>query len=187
MSSSSPVEPDDRRPAPAIRYEQRREISTPVESPGYERFYRESVPRLVAFLRWQGAPLPDARDCVQETMLAAFQQWSTLRQPYAWCRLVASRQYARRVAAIHEDPAGEIEPSGIALGADALLDIVEQRHAVLRLLDQLPMRQRQVMAWTYDGAAPAEIAIALKLSAEAVRSNLYKARAALRRRLQDGV
>jgi RNA polymerase sigma-70 factor (ECF subfamily) len=66
----------------------------------------------------------------------------------------------------------------IAPGTD--LDAFEQRHTVMRLLDLLPARQRQVMAWTYDGATPAEIADSLKISSDAVRSNLRKARIALR-------
>lgn len=145
-------------------------------------FYRESAPRLVAFLRWQGASLPDAADSAQEALTLAFQQWSTLRHPYAWCRLVASRLYTRRVATVHEQPVDDLDAVAgfplIASGAD--LDAIEQRYVVVRLLDLLPARQRQVMAWTYDGATPTEIAESLRISPDAVRSNLYKARTALR-------
>lgn len=140
----------------------------------------------MAFLRWQGAPLPDARDCVHDTMIEAFQQWPTLHQPYAWCRLVAARIYARQLATAREDPTDAVAPAcGHALGADHELEVVEQRHAVLRALDRLPSRQRQVMAWTYDGATPTEIADALQITPEAVRSNLHKARKALRAFLDE--
>jgi RNA polymerase sigma factor (sigma-70 family) len=55
---------------------------------------------------------------------------------------------------------------------------LEQRYDVLRLLDKLPPRQRQVLAWTYEGYTPTEIAEELRLTPEAVRANLYKARQA---------
>jgi RNA polymerase sigma-70 factor (ECF subfamily) len=53
------------------------------------------------------------------------------------------------------------------------------------MIEQLPPRQRQVLAWTYDGATPTEIAEALQISPDAVRANLHKARAAMRRILGE--
>lgn len=155
------------------------------DTAGFTAFYRRSAPRLVAFLRWHGARLPDAAECAQEALAQAFQRWSTIKDPHAWCRRVSSRLYARRVASL-EEPVENIETAGsplLAPGTD--VDTLEQRHAILRLLDRLPARQRQVMAWTYDGATPAEIADALQISPDAVRSNLKKARAALRNHLLD--
>ncbi|WP_411156985.1 sigma factor-like helix-turn-helix DNA-binding protein [Nocardia cyriacigeorgica] len=43
-------------------------------------------------------------------------------------------------------------------------------------LQTLPSRQRQVMAWTLAEYKPAEIAEILRITPEAVRSNLRKAR-----------
>jgi hypothetical protein len=37
----------------------------------FAAFYRGYVPRLVAFLRWQGVPLPEAVDLVQENVGSA--------------------------------------------------------------------------------------------------------------------
>jgi RNA polymerase sigma-70 factor (ECF subfamily) len=152
----------------------------------FSQFYTQAVPRLVVFLRWQGAQFPDARDCTQEAMILAFQNWSSLESPYAWCRLVSARIYARRLASVREVPVDNLSSVGAALGADHVFDAIEQRHAVLRLLDRLPSRQRQIMAWTYDGARPSEIAEALQISSDAVRSTLHKARAALRSYLEEG-
>ena len=56
----------------------------------------------------------------------------------------------------------------------------EQRHEILRVLERLPLRQRQVMTWTYDGCTPTEIAEALTMTPEAVRSSLKKARTNLK-------
>ncbi|HXV94828.1 MAG TPA: sigma-70 family RNA polymerase sigma factor [Pseudonocardia sp.] len=152
----------------------------------FTAFYRSSAPRLVGFLVWQGARLPDAAECAQEALTEAFRQWSSIREPHAWCRRVASRLYARRFAA-PEEPVADLDATAgrPLLPAGAGVDDLHRRHEVLRLLDLLPARQRQVMAWTYDGATPAEIADALRITPEAVRANLYKARTTLRNHLHD--
>lgn len=150
-------------------------------------FYKQAAPRLVAFLRWQGASLPDAAECAQEALTEALPpRWATIEYPYAWCRRVASRIYARRVGRL-EEPVEDAEAAGSPLLTPGMdLEAFEQQHSVLRLLNRLPSRQRQVMAWTYDGATPSEIAAELQITPEAVRSNLKKARTALRNYLQQG-
>jgi RNA polymerase sigma factor (sigma-70 family) len=151
----------------------------------FTTFYKQSVPRLVAFLRWQGASVPDAADCVQEAMIQAYRRWSTIDQRHAWCRQVASRLYARRLASL-EEPIADTETAGSPLlTANTDLDSFEQRHHVLPALEQLPLRQRQIMAWTYDGCTPTEIAKELKMTPEAVRSSLKKARMALKKLLNE--
>lgn len=150
---------------------------------GFACFYRRSVPRLVLFLRSQGVPMVDAADCVQETMIAAFRQWDEITHPYPWCRRVALRRWSRRTVR-DACPTDDPERSGaplISAGPDVAR--FEQHHEVLRWLDLLPARQRQVMAWTYDGAGPKEIARELGLDAATVRSNLRKARVNLLRHM----
>ena len=189
MGTTAADPPDDgggqRRSAAVPQHDRPSAVDAETDVAAFTAFYRRTTPKLVAFLRWQGASLPDATDCVQDTMIAAFQQWPTLHTPAAWCRLVASRTYARRLASLHEDPVSDVETTGAVLRSDADLDGLEQRHTVLRCLDRLPPRQRQVMAWIYDGATPTEVADALNLTPEAVRSTLYKARATLRAYLSD--
>ena len=152
----------------------------------FEVFYRSAVPRLVAFLRWHGAPLPDAADCVQDALADCYRQWVTINQPYPWCRTVAARRYARHVAAVREQPTDTPGRAGSPLlKPDTDLEDFEHRHTILALLDTLPMRQRQVLAWTYDGATPADIAEALQLSTDNVRSHLRHARNTLRARRHE--
>jgi RNA polymerase sigma factor (sigma-70 family) len=179
VAPDPPPEPtpgEDSSPAPAE--------PTPAAPAGrdeFTAFYTTAVPRLVAFLRWQGAPLPDAADCVQEAMAQCYPGWSGIDSPYTWCRVVASRLYARRVARVLEDAVEDLERAGPPLlAADMDIAEFEQRHDFLRLLDQLPARQRQVLAWTYDGATPTEIAKSLRITPDAVRASLMKARATLR-------
>lgn len=93
--------------------------------------------------------------------------------------------YTRQLASL-EEPIADTETAGSPLLAtDTDLDSFEQRHHVLPLLEQLPSRQRQVMAWTYDGCTPTEIAEELKMNPEAVRSSLKKARATLKKLLKE--
>jgi RNA polymerase sigma factor (sigma-70 family) len=191
ISQDSDPERDPQHPVTASSWPGL-EATTPTEvavdpavTAAFGAFYRRSAPRLVAFLRWQGASLPDAAECAQEALTLAFRGWLTIGNPHAWCRVVASRLYARRVADI-EAPVEDPETAGTPLlppGTD--IDALEQRHDVLRLLAQLPARQRQVMAWTYDGATPTEIAEALRIRPDAVRGSLRKARTTLRQYLQD--
>jgi RNA polymerase sigma-70 factor (ECF subfamily) len=85
----------------------------------------------------------------------------------------------RRTAEVVEYPIPEMPEHATALLR--ITDVVawEQNHDVLRMLDRLPARQRQVLAWTVDGYAPAEIAAELQMTPEAVRASLLKARRAL--------
>jgi RNA polymerase sigma factor (sigma-70 family) len=145
---------------------------------GFSEFYRQFVPSLLAFLMWQGARLPEAADVAQETMIQAYRHWSTIEHPQAWVRRVASRIVARRIATI-EVPVEQIGEWTALLPAATNVAAWEQRHEVLRALSHLPPRQRQVMAWTLDGYRPSEIAEELRITPEAVRSNLKKARRAL--------
>jgi RNA polymerase sigma factor (sigma-70 family) len=144
----------------------------------FAAFYRGFLPRLVAFLRWQGVPLVEAVDIAQETMTRAYQRWTMIEYPQAWARRVASRMWARRLADTVEDLVAEVTEQPSLL---TVTDITawEQRHDVLRLLDRLPPRQRQVLAWTLDGYTPTEIGTELNMTAEAVRASLAKARRTL--------
>ena len=146
-------------------------------------FYREAVPTLVAFLMWQGAALAEAADIAQETMIAAYQRWTTIRVPLAWARRVASRALARRIARVGEDPVDDLAQANPLLPDESGLSDWEQRHDIPRLLALLPPRQRQVMAWTLDDYTPAEIAEELQINPDAVRANLHKARRSLTRHL----
>src|SRR5262249_8029152 len=122
----------------------------------------------------QGVPLGHAADLAQETMILAYRHWATITHPEPWARRVASRLWARRLAETAEDSVADVPEPGPLL---AITDVTawEQRHDVLRVLDLLPSRQRQVLAWTLDGYTPTEIATELQISPDTVRANLYKA------------
>jgi RNA polymerase sigma factor (sigma-70 family) len=146
-------------------------------------FYRSTTSGLVAFLMWLGAGAEEAADVAQETMTRAWQNWEGIRYPRTWVRIVASREYCRRIATCHDEPTAEIPAQlllapGVAADEAALLGLEHAR--VLTVLRLLPSRQRQVMAWTYDGYTPAEIATLLGLDSGTVRASLHKARETLK-------
>ncbi|MCI4078843.1 sigma-70 family RNA polymerase sigma factor [Streptomyces sp. MMS21 TC-5] len=68
-------------------------------------------------------------------------------------------------------------PTNIALS--------DQEREVYTALAELPSRQRQVMAWFYDGYTITEIADVLEIAKESVRQNLCRARATLKARLSQ--
>ena len=148
----------------------------------FQDFYRENTTPLVAFLILHGASLVDAADIAQDTMAAAYRRWQSIDYPRAWTYRVASRALIRRVATVRETPVAEPAEAGPLLG-DTDIEQWEQRHDIGRFLACLPLRQRQIMAWTLAGYTPAEIAAELRLTPDAVRANLFKARRALRAQL----
>lgn len=142
-------------------------------------FYRDFVPKLVGFLIVQGARLTEAVDVVQETMTRAYEHWTTIDKPAAWARTVASRELVRRRASLMEDSVPEINEGTLLLSSSVNVADWEDGHEILRLLSILPARQRQVLAWTFDGYSPVEIANELRITPEAVRASLFKARRTL--------
>ncbi len=183
MQHADPADPDpgsrpaSSSPGPSVRATagQRQ----PEKDQEFAVFYRDHLRAVVVFLLYQGASLPDAAEVAQEAMIEAFRQWWTIERPKTWIRTVAARMLVRRVAAVR-DILTEAVPEGTPLlPAPAPAAEWEQRHEVLRVISQLPPRQRQVMAWTFDGYTPAEIAEILRLAPDAVRQSLAKARRAL--------
>ncbi|ADL47659.1 sigma-70 family RNA polymerase sigma factor [Micromonospora aurantiaca (nom. illeg.)] len=140
----------------------------------FSAFYRDYATRLAAFLISIGVPQSDALDIMQETMHKAYQRWCRIEHPKAWVKATASKAYAERLAKLDPVPVEDIADRLPAVPSGA--DVADTKHAILTALRQLPMRQRQVLAWSFEGHTPAEIADQLRMTAEAVRSSLYKGR-----------
>jgi RNA polymerase sigma-70 factor (ECF subfamily) len=145
----------------------------------FSSFYREFVPTLVGFLISLGATVPEATDIAQETMTRAYQRWGSIKHPPAWAHQVAAHEYARGSSNNRAGSGPEPVEANSLLRLDTDALAFEERHEVVRLLQLLPPRQRQVLAWTFDGYTPKEIARELQLTPEAVRASLLKARRAL--------
>lgn len=161
------------------------ESSETIKDVAFSVLYQQFLPTLVAFLMWQGARLPDAAEIAQDTMSELYKRWSEIRQPKAWARRVASRMLVRRIASV-EDPIDEVPECTTLLRPLTNVEEWEQRQDVVRMINRLPSRQRQVMAWTLAGCTPSEIASELRITPEAVRASLKKARLALVAYMQLG-
>ncbi|MFD7973681.1 RNA polymerase sigma factor [Streptomyces clavifer] len=146
----------------------------------FEAFYREVTPKLVGFLIRQGARLAIAAEIAQDTMLKAYRKWAEIDSPSGWVHRVASRELIRYIARTEADDLCEDVPEASSLlPSPSAAAEWEQQQDLLRLLADLPPRQRQIMAWKYDGHTPAEIAEELGISPIAVRASLLKSRRAL--------
>jgi RNA polymerase sigma-70 factor (ECF subfamily) len=107
------------------------------------------------------APRRQRRDAVRATQPPA------LKRPTSRRRVEdLDHRASHRIASVEEDPTDPLPavPTSL-LPVDTDLDALTGRHEVLRLLALLPPRQRQIMAWTYDGYSPTEIAQELTLTA----------------------
>ena len=170
-------------PAPAQRAEDLA-VESKARDLEFTLFYHEQMPRLVAFLSVHGARAGVAADVAQEAMTEAYRQWDSIDRPRAWVRTVASRIWWRLTQQDRtESPSEQLDDQATAVSA-AEPEEIENRHVFLAILRSLPLGQRQVMAWTYDGYQPTEIAALLRIEPATVRSRLRDARAALRKKLQ---
>ncbi|WP_188273771.1 RNA polymerase sigma factor [Streptomyces sp. CBMA152] len=149
----------------------------------FSAFYRSTVRPLVAFLVNHGASVADAADIAQATMVKAYQRWDDIQHPRPWVYTVASRSLVRKISDVREDLVDEVpEPTSLLPRTDAVSEW-ECQQKTLHVLRGLPARQRQVLAWTFSGFTPSEIAEQLHLTPEAVRASLKKARRAAVERL----
>lgn len=143
----------------------------------FSAFYRENIRPLTGFLINHGAGVTVAADIAQEVMTDAYRHWGRIAHPKAWVHKAASRALVRKVASV-EEPVDDVpEPTSLVPRPDAIAEW-EAQHDALPLLRSLPMKQRQVMAWTLAGFTPTDIADHLDLLTENVRANLKKARRA---------
>ncbi|MFF9186436.1 sigma-70 family RNA polymerase sigma factor [Streptomyces misionensis] len=151
----------------------------------FSAFYRATLRPLVQFLINQGTSVYLAADIAQDTMTKAYRRWTEIDQPRAWAHRVASRALVRHLSRVMEDPTDTIpEPTSLMPRPDAALEW-EARQSTLAVLQALPPRQRQVLAWTLNGHTPAEIAAELSMTPEAVRSSLKKGRRAATQHLHQ--
>jgi len=154
----------------------------PAADPEFATCYHAEMPALIAFLIKCGANHHDAADAAQEAFIELFKQWQTVRKPKQWLRTVAFRIF------LHQ-PVGNTSPPETAqdipspLSEPARFDFREEEKLVLDVLDLLPTTQRAVLALHYDQFETRDIAEILGLKQAAVRKNLERARATLKKLL----
>ena len=147
---------------------------------GFAEFYNAEYLRVVLFLRKQGASWEDAWDAMQTAFLKAMRRWSEIDSPRAWVRATASRAYGRAQYRVVEDRDRASRSDWVMPDWFDPTAIPEEENRVIEAITSLPFRQRQVMAWHYDGYTNQEIAQILGITPEDVASNLYQGRRRLR-------
>lgn len=99
--------------------------------------------------------------------------------------MTASRDYAKQRARSKEDVVRALRGDWTPRPQFADLSLSEEAKQVYEAIACLPPKQRQVMAWHYDGYQAGEIAKILGMSQELVRSHLRYARKRLKQLLSS--
>jgi RNA polymerase sigma factor (sigma-70 family) len=156
--------------------------------PNFSNFYKAELPRVLRFLYRQGASWDESWDAAQTAFLEAMPRWAMIASPRAWIRTTAWRAHIAQRKRSDEDlrrAASTIEWLPRPQFSD--LGIADEDKIVLEAIASLPPRQRQVMAWHYDGYSHSEIAEILGLKVQNVAANLYQARQRLKQQLFPGI
>jgi RNA polymerase sigma-70 factor (ECF subfamily) len=152
---------------------------SPEDEEAFSRFYRAYFARLTAYLVYQGASVHIASELVQETMLKACRKWHAIRSPGSWAYKVAYQAFVRHATRVEEEPVERVAEPTAVLHRPGEAETWLQEQEIVRALEILAPRQRQVLALTLDGWEPAGIAELLGIEGTAVRSSLLKARRAV--------
>ncbi|RAO26103.1 hypothetical protein ONO23_05506 [Micromonospora noduli] len=143
----------------------------------FSAFYREFFTHLASWLILHGCVSDaDAYDVAQDTMRLAYERWPTIEHPKAWARRTASRLCIERLTRGEMLPVEDVEDRIPRKGDTSAIAVSDTLQDFVAALKKLPPRQRQLLLWAYEEYKPAEIAAELKMTPEAVRSSLWKAR-----------
>lgn len=154
---------------------------------GFGPFFRKRFSSTVVLLIAMGADRTDAEDAAQESMILAWQQWESIREPSAWVRTVAVRTFLKQVRLRQQRRTDSLDelPHDLPDHGDLHL-FTDQQQNTLRVLRDLPQQQRIVAALFYDGLACEEIATLTGKTPATIRSHLRHARKALKEAWESG-
>lgn len=157
-----------------------------------EKYVAGAMPRLLGLAHAMTGSKADAEDLVQDTLVTVVLKWPRIahaRHIDAYVRrtmvntLISKKRKKASTEVISHDvvTADYMQPS--AAGVDKQLS---ERQLMLSLVGQLPDRQRAVIALRYYEDLPdADIADALGVSEQAVRSAAHNAMKSLRKLLPE--
>jgi RNA polymerase sigma factor (sigma-70 family) len=139
--------------------------------------------RLYAVARSMTPSAVDAQDVVQEALIRVASRWGTLHSPERYAGRVVARlaidDHRRRSA--QRRTLVRTQPQALP---DLAADVLEQRSELVRVVSQLPTRQRQVIVLGFlCDMSVLEVATALRCGPGTVKRQTSDGLAALRRRL----
>jgi RNA polymerase sigma-70 factor, ECF subfamily len=158
---------------------------TPVTIPGFEEFFEAEHVRLARALYLLTGSAAEADELTQEAMVRVYERWDRVGQmgsPQGYLFRTALNLHRSRVRWL-ATRAREILQ---ATPSPDPAEVAESRDSLARALASLPTGQRgAVVLVEWLGMDPQEAATALGIKPGSVRARLSRAKAALRRMLED--
>ena len=151
----------------------------------YGLVYKTETPRLMRYLLHCGSDYYTAQDVTQEALEELYRKWGTVDKPRAWLRTVAMRKLGSARISNECSLEGNDQPDA-TLDPAAAVESLFENDVALSAIRQLPPKERQVFALHFDRFSTAEIAEILHMGQAAVRQNLARARARLKKLLDRG-
>jgi len=153
-----------------------------VSTVDYGLIYQTEKPALMRYLLHCEANYQIAEDVAQYALEELYRKWSTVTNPRAWLRKVATRTLARSRVSNECSLEGH-DGVGIVPDVAELVEYTFENNAIFVALRQLPPREQQVFALHFDRFETSEIAEILQMRPAAVRQNLARARSRLKQLL----
>lgn len=146
----------------------------------FAEFYLQRYQRLLRSFIGQGANLSDVEDAAQAVFMRTFGRRAELRHPDAYLRQAMKNELAATAQRQRGDAARSVDWTGRHVARSAA-DIYHLGEAdiVRECLTILPRRQREIMAWLYEGYRPDEVVDALGGPPSTIRSHRRHARKSL--------
>jgi RNA polymerase sigma-70 factor, ECF subfamily len=147
----------------------------------FETFYASEHARVFRAVHAFCGERQLAEDCTQEAFARALARWRRLKQEQwvgAWVTTVAINASKKALKSPATDPVTD-EHSPVS-------EPLEERHAMLQALRQLPRRQREAVVLHYLSDCPViTVAELMNISEGSVKTHLARARSALRELLEE--
>ncbi len=150
----------------------------------FAQFYKDEFVPLVKATMFMGARMDEAEDAAQAAMVAVYQRWSSIDNPWAYARTAARHAFIKAKAREHDWETREQAVPAREWSTDGGQEQIDEAGWVLEILSRLPTAQREAMAYLVDGFTPQEISNLVGAQPDAVRQNLLKARGKLREALR---
>jgi len=135
----------------------------------FSNFFREEYRKFVRQMMKSGAIFEEAEAAVQQAMSEAYTRWPLLANPSVWVwkaanihqriKIKTDRVRSQKKAESAHQESASVEP--------------DENRRFMTALRHLPDEQREIMALTFDGYTPTDIANLLQEPVSAVRSRLH--------------